>query len=223
MLRVPPPLLLLALLILMPVVWVAVRRLANRKPSAVAVKPPWVYWFWRIYVPVGYVGFLGLMATALVRGNERLFVLVGCGGFPLFAAVVLAILSACAFTFEYSMFGKRRLTPLPDEPALRTFGNSYGIIGGVRATIPFVTWLVYRGGLGIKLPPLGDVFVPWELVEALELRKGMTSMLYHYSFEIRGPIRMPNYVARFVAPMLAPKKVIVAADLIESRKWYQFF
>jgi hypothetical protein len=133
-------------------------------------------------------------------------------GFPLFAAVVVAITSRYAFPFEYSMFGKRRRTPLPDEPPLRSIQASWGIIGGIRASFPLVTWLIYRRGLGIKLSPLGDVFLPWESVDALELRRGLLSDLHHHCPEVRGTIRVPTATARIIAQTLPPTKVIVAAE-----------
>ena len=186
------------------------------------LKPPWLYWFWRIYVPVAYVGVFAMFAVALVRVSTkqdgRLFALLFPVGFPLFLAAVTAILSRYAFPFEYSMFGKRRRTPLPDEPALRTIGGSWGIIGGVRASMPFVTWLLYRGGLGIKISTLGDVFLPWECIDVLELEKGWLSTLYHHWPEVRGPIRLPTFVGRIVSQILPPDKVIVAAQVAKGRR-----
>ena len=206
---------------------VAMRHLARRKPSTKPplIKPPWVYWFWRIYVPVVYIGFLLTAATAILKQDERIFAWFALG-FPLFAAAVMAILDRYAFPFAYSQFGKRRRTPLPDEPALRTIKYSYGIIGGVRATVPLVTWLLYRDGLGIKISIMGDVFLPWETIDALELQSGLMSTLYHHCPEVLGPIRMPNAMARIIAETWGsryPRKVIVAAELVKPRNPFRFF
>jgi hypothetical protein len=205
-------------------IFIASRRLARRSRTTrlPSLKPPWLYWFWRIYAPLVYVGFLLAAASAIFRQDEPMF-LWFYFGFALFAAATIAILTCCAFPFAYSAFGNRRRTPLPDEPALRTFANSYGIIGGVRATLPLVTWRVYRRGIGIKVSLMGDVFLPVEFIDALELEKGMLSTLYHHSPEVRGPVRVPNYVARFIGPMLGPHKVVVTAELVKTWNPFRLF
>lgn len=196
----------------------------RRKPAAKPpLKPPWFYWFWRIYVPTVYVAMAATFVAFFMRPGDlfpwSFFV------FLLFAAAVMAILNRCAFGFDYSVFGKRVRTPLPDEPALQTFANSYGIVGGVRATMPLVTWLIYRQGLGIKVALMGDVFLPWETIDALELQPGLFSTLNHHCREVNGPIRTPSSVARTLAEALesrSPGKVIVEAELANSWNPFRF-
>jgi hypothetical protein len=203
---------------------VAAIPLLRRKPAAKPpLKPPWHYWFWRIYVPTVYVGFAASLVAFFMRPGDLFawsyFV------FMLFGAAVMGIINRCAFGFDYSVFGKRVRTPLPDEPALRTFANSYGIVGGVRATVPMVTWLVYREGLGIKVVLMGDVFLPWDTIDVLELQPGLFSTLYHHCREVNGLIRTPKSVARALAEALesrSPGKVIVEAELAKSWNPFRF-
>jgi hypothetical protein len=211
---------IIALLALIPIL-VAASQLAKqmRAGNGATLKPPWLFWFWRIYVPVIWFGFIGYFAAAIVTRSEILFawfLLV----FVLFGLAVQAIITGYAFSYEYSAFGKRWRMALPAEPALRTFAGSYGAIGQVRCNVPLVTWLIYREGLGIKVFPLGDIFVPWELIDRLELERGLTSTLRHHSPELRGPIRLPNGVARILAEVLERQsrhKVIIAAEL--ATRW----
>lgn len=202
----------------------AVRHFQRRMPAAKPpLKPPWHYWFYRIYAPAVHLSFVAFAVAFFIWPKDLVgwFFLV----IPLFTATVIAITSSYAFPFDYGVFGKRVRTPLPDEPALRTFANSYGIVGGVRATVPMVTWLVYRTGLGIKAALMGDVFLPWDTIDVLELQPGLFSILYHHCREVNGPIRTPKSVAGALAEALesrSPNKVIVAAELANSWNPFRF-
>ena len=210
----------IGLLAAMPAAVAFLRRKPVAKPPP---KPPWLYWFWRIYVPTVFIGFAATFVASFMRPGNLFawFYFV----FLLFGAGVMAILNRCAFGFDYSVFGKLRRTPLPDEPALRTFANSYGIVGGVRATMPLVTWLVYCEGLGVKVALMGDVFLPWETIDSLELQPGLFSTLNHHCREVNGLIRTPSSVARTLAEALesqSPGKVIVEAEPANSWNPFRF-
>lgn len=89
-----------------------------------------------------------------------------------------------------------------------------------------MTWLLYREGLGIKISIMGDVFLPWETIDALELQSGLMSTLYHHCPEVLGPIRVPNAIARIIAETWGsryPRKVIVAAELVKPRNPFRLF
>lgn len=65
----------------------AARRRSRRKPVArPRIKPAWLYWFWRIYVPVAYVGVFAMFARLVATEDERLVEVLFCVGFPMFLA-----------------------------------------------------------------------------------------------------------------------------------------
>ncbi|HEX7380321.1 MAG TPA: hypothetical protein VF278_24615, partial [Pirellulales bacterium] len=116
---------------------------------------------------------------------------------------------------DYSVFGKYRRTPLPTQKPLYEVWLSYAIIGKVR-TGPLVTWQFYRHGIGVKVGGIGDVFLPLEEIDAIEIRArflGLMSELTHHCPEVRGPIGVPNGVAKIMAHYY-PAKVLVAAKRI---------
>lgn len=129
--------------------------------------------------------------------------------FPFFGVALFAVFTAFTFPFAYSAFGKRRRTPLPDEPPLRTIESSWAIIGELGSGP--MAWLFYPHGVGLRIAFTGNVFLPWQEVEALVLQRGNRSMLYHCCPEVRGPIRLPHQVALLMADVLRsqyPNRVV---------------
>lgn len=197
------------------VVWAFVRHpeWLKKAPPRPPIKRPIVYWSCRIYTAIVFLGFLASwLATVATLTDEAFVRIFYC--MPFFAVAILAVFNAFAFPCTYSVFGKRRRTPLPDEVALRTIENSWAVIGEL-STGPFVTWLFYRQGVGMKIAFSGNVFLPWDEVEALAIQRGSRSILYHHCPEVRGPICLPQKVARVMAEMLGKydlNKVLDAAQ-----------
>lgn len=192
------------------VVWAFVRHPAWLKPAVPRppVKGPLVYWAWRIYTAIVLVGFWSTWLDGMLALKDEAFDRM-VYWFPFFAVAVFAVFTAFAFPFAYSAFGKRRRTPLPDEPPLRTIENSWAII--VKQGTGPMTWLFYPHGVGLRIAFTGSVFLPWQEIETLVLQRGNRSMLYHCCPEVRGPIRVPHQVAHLMADMLRsqyPNRVV---------------
>lgn len=209
------PLILLgvASIVALLVVWAFIRHpeWLKKAPPRPPIKRPIVYWSWRIYTAIVFLGFLARWLATLATLTDEAFVRMFYWT-PFFAVAIFAVFNAFAFPCTYSVFGKRRRTPLPDEVASRTIENSWAIIGQL-STGPFVTWLFYRQGVGMKIVFTGDVFLPWQDIEGLVIQRGSRSILYHHCPEVRNPIRLPQKVARIMAEMLRefnPNKVLDA-------------
>jgi hypothetical protein len=192
------------------------------------MKSPWRYWFWRIYAPVVSLAMAWVVIGWLTTFNVAYLPAVLCL-FPLWIAVIMAWGSSCVFPFDYSIFGKYRRTPLPDEDTLKTVGESFleslgSYAGAGRANMGPVIWLLYRHGIGIK-SVFGSVFVPLDEIDALDLEQGFDSLvyrhitanLYHHCPEIRDPIIVPKGIAKIMAAHY-PSKVLVRAELAEARR-----
>jgi hypothetical protein len=196
--------------------WAIYQRLAPRKATPLtqsAQKPFWAYWSWRIYASAVYLTIAYLIAEAAIRRDERSFLLVGIAA-PFFLVVVVAQFTSLMFTFDYSVFGKYRRMPFPNETPLRAIPFSYAIIGRVR-TGPLVTWELYRLGLGIRISTIGDVYLPLDEIDAIEIAGGfmrLTSALVHHCPEVRSPIGVPNRVAGIMVAYY-PSKAPVQAEL----------
>lgn len=197
--------------------WIVYRRIAPAKSQAnfSPIKPAWSYWTWRILVPLAYAAAICGAERAWATRNGGLFVAIVIGLAPLLAVTVFACFTAETFSFDYSVFGKYRRTPLPNEIPLDEIHFSYAIIGKVR-TGPQVTWQFHRHGIGVKVGGIGDVFLPLEEIDSIEIRGrflGLMSELTHHCPEVRGPIGVPNGVATIMAHYY-PAKVLVAAKRI---------
>lgn len=191
------------------------QRFARRRPHADAstTKPTWVYWSWRVSVPIAYSAFAFVMVRAIVELDMSLLLLAGVGLSPFLAATIYAAFTVQAFSLDYSVFGKYRRTPFPNEVPLRIIPFSYAIIGKLR-TGPLVTWEIYRDGIGIKIASIGDVFLPLIEMDGIGLRAGFLgprSEIFHHCPEVGYPILVPTNVARIIAACY-PNKVIVPTE-----------
>ena len=193
------------------------RRVQRKPPSPdlSPIKPPWVYWSWRVFVPLAYAIFAAGLIYALVEQSARMLVFVNLVLWPFILVTVFAMFTLQTFSFDYSVFGKYRRTPFPSETPLHEITLSYAIIGKVR-TGPLVIWLLYRHGIGIKIVTIGDVFLPLDEVDTLEIRGrflGLTSELIHHCPEVASPIGVPNKVAKIMAAYY-PEKVLVPTESV---------
>ena len=187
------------------------------------VKHPFRYWFWRIYAPVVWLVVMSMILKTLSTldlAYLRMCVLAT----PFYVPAVFAIGNPWIFPFDYSVFGRYRRTPLPDETPLRIIGNSADsfrlrAIAG-RSNMGPVIWLLYRDGIGIKMLH-GRAFIPREEIEALDLEHGLDvafcrnsmSTLYHCCPEIREPIYVSKWAAKIMAGYY-PEKVLVEAEAV---------
>ncbi|HUY92687.1 MAG TPA: hypothetical protein VMV10_28360 [Pirellulales bacterium] len=178
------------------------RRTQHKQATELSpVKPAWMYWSWRVFVTIVYPLFALCLWQAFVTQQQAYLILMLMAS-PLFLATVVGFSTVQIFNFDYSVFGKYRRTPLPSEAPLFEIYGSSGRIAKWRFSLPLVTWILFSQGIGIKLWPVGDVFVPRDEIDSLELRGGflgLTSELTHHCPEVRGPIGVPNGVAEMMA------------------------
>ena len=92
---------------------------------------------------------------------------------------------------------------VPFVALIALVGSSYGVIGGLRASMPMVTWLLYPHGIGIKVELFGEVFIPTGEI-GLEPSRFFMATLYHCSPEVRSPIQVPRRVAKIMAATYLP-------------------
>jgi hypothetical protein len=116
--------------------------------------------------------------------------------FLLVVSLVIMVSSLSVFQPDYSMFGRRKRTPLPDETPIYKRCARWGKTGGFLMSIPYVVWTLYPSGLGIKMPIIGEVFIPVENI--VELKKEAylpfwpPYQLIHNSIELTNPIILPD-------------------------------
>lgn len=205
------------LLVIALLIWAIVYlRIEARRLRADAspIKPAWSYLSWRVGVPVAYAIFAAGFAYAFVERSVTAFFVVNFMLWPFLLVTVVAVATAETFGFDYSVFGRYRRTSFPDEIPLHQMPFSYAIIGKVGSG-PTVTWLLYRGGVGIRVAVIGDVFLPLEEIEAIDIRGrawGMMSEMTHHCPEVRSPIGVPNKVAAIMGRYY-PEKVLVPTEM----------
>ncbi len=120
------------------------------------------------------------------------------------------------FPFQYSALGKLVRTPLPAVRPLETIKWSHFFIR--HANIGPLAWMLFKEGIGIKIEILGDVFLPLEEIDTIELGAGFMdymSVVCHHCPELRGPLQVPNHVAQIMAAYY-PDKLLVPAEAAEE-------
>jgi hypothetical protein len=147
---------------------------------------------WFFCCIVGGIG-LGLsIYTSLAHGN----LLFGSLGMILFftfgLAAIVMTLNLLAFPLPYSVFGRMLKTPFPAVPPLTIIAKSWGIIGKVRCTIPFVTWHIFDNGLGIELGGFENVYLPYENITDIQRVRFGNYKVLHTCPEVRSPIVVPE-------------------------------
>lgn len=164
------------------------------------MKPPFRYWFCRLYVlalwPPTVLAFLSFLYESATRNDTRLFVVcMLC--MPLMVPVVLMVLSLGAFPFDYSAFGKHiRSSPPVGETPIAVFPVS-GVLIRNRSRFPAML-SVYPSGLEINLcMAIGISFLPFSEIEFLERARRYT-VVHHRCPEIRTPITIANDVANAI-------------------------
>lgn len=207
------------------VVWAFLRHPTWLKPTAPRprTKSPILYWFWRIFVALVFIGFAVTWFAAMTTPSEKALLRM-VYWFPFLTVAIFVLFTAFAFPFKYSMFGELRRTSLPEESPVRTVESTGVIIGKLRCNGPFATWLFYRNGIGIKIAFIGTAFLPVQQIVAIEVQRGLACTLYHDSPELSAPIRLPRRVALVIAEMLAPhypERVIFEAQLANPGGWLQ--
>ena len=116
----------------------------------------------------------------------------------------MMLLSLGVFPIAYSVFGKRRRTPAPDEPPLQAIRWSWIKVGRMHASRPAMTWRVHRGGLAIEILRFaailgfGGVFLPRSSIVKVGRSMFGNLILTHNCPEIRSPVKVPADVVRAV-------------------------
>lgn len=179
-------------------------------------KPPFHYWFCRVYATVVWLGFVATMLPAayfgMRDGDGRLFDWCAVAWLPFYSLATLLILNRFVFPWRYSVFGRYRRTPLPNEPALTVFYASYGRFARLNCTVPMVTWIVYRSGLGIKIALFGNAYIPARDIVSLSFNRLTGCLMVHDTAEIRSPILLPTKVAQAIEGIGLPTRVISYAE-----------
>ena len=162
------------------------------------MKPPFHYWFCRIFVIVVWPLMAVTIIYALYDGAKRDDPRVLLMAFAWIPAILLMVrwgLSLSAFGFDFSAFGRYIRSPTPNEAPVATFRQSGAIIGsGMRAP---GTLIVYPSGLAMKLYLIGTVFLPFADIEAFEEMRWWV-VVHHRCPEVRTPITLPKDVGRAI-------------------------
>ncbi|HJT33884.1 MAG TPA: hypothetical protein VJ783_17690 [Pirellulales bacterium] len=181
-------------------------------------KPPFHYWFCRVYAAVVWLGFTATMLPGMYLagryGDSRLLAW-SFAWFPFYGVATILLLSPFAFPWPYCVFGRFRRTPLPSEPAIAVFYASYGRFGRLNCTVPMITWIVYRSGLGIKIALFGNVYLPARDIVSILPGRWLSCTMEHDNQEVRGPILLPMNVARAVESIVLPSRSIPYAEALE--------
>lgn len=182
-------------------------------------KPPPHYWFCRIYAAVVWLGFTCTMLPAMYfgmkNGDGRLFGWCATVWMPFYSVATILILNRSVFPWRYSVFGRYRRTPLPNEPAIAVFYASYGRFARLNCTVPMVTWIIYRSGLGIKIALFGNAYIPARDIMSLWPDR-WACVMEHGNAEIRGPILLPRKVAQAIEDIVLPTRLIPYAEAAQG-------
>jgi hypothetical protein len=157
-----------------------------------------------VWVCAWFIWMFVVLATAFswfgLGGHETLIMAVAI---PLLGIPVpFAILNLMAFPLPYSVFGRLRRTPRPmSEPVLVIHG-SWGTVGGLQSTVPFVSWRVYPMGIGIQVWGIGSAFLPLAAVISIEYDSFGQSVISHSWHELRSPVKGPAIIGQMVQAAL---------------------
>ena len=155
------------------------------------------YWFNRIYLVVSVVAWLG------IGGRSILLFLTSFPSEPNppwepFALIPFVLpafwlgSSARAFRLRYSALGPDARSPLPPDPPVLRARYTGGGVGRFYATLPFVSWMVYREGVGFRIFGLGHGFVPFSDIARSERRLLRGYKVEHTNSEVRSPLLIPS-------------------------------
>ena len=112
--------------------------------------------------------------------------------------VMCPIFSLMAFPLPYSMFGKLKRTRIPTDGCVFVLNCSYGTVGRLHATFPFVMWAVYETGIGIHNLAIGKVFLPKASVTSVAYNWLGQCVIRHSCQELRSPVVAPSVVGRII-------------------------
>lgn len=148
---------------------------------------------------------------ALANQDPRLWARLAILAPLLLLPAAVAAFTLRVFRFDYSVFGKLRRRPLPLDAPAETVRFSYLLTG--RARVGPAKWLFYPDGVGIKIDLIGDVFLPRDEIETIEIGAGFMgymSIVWHHSPELKAPIQPPNRVANIMGSHY-PEKLLAPA------------
>jgi hypothetical protein len=112
--------------------------------------------------------------------------------------MVLAAYSAMAFPLPYSVFGRLERTPLPKTEPVLVMHGSWGAVGGLHSTVPFVSWLIYPMGIGIRLWGSGAVFLPLAAITSVQYGFLGQCVISHSWHELRSPVKGPAEIGKMI-------------------------
>ena len=179
------------------------------------VKNPLRYWFWRIYTAAVWAAFavtVSLFLCTLDLTYLRCMLLL----MPFYIVAVFAWCNMMVFPFHYSVAGKYKRAPLPQDEPLYAVTDIWSYAG--RSNLWIVTWLLYRQGIGVKMVS-GRAFIRLEQIDTIDLERGPAvgfvptamSTILHHCPEMREPI----YVSRRTAQIMS--RYYPAKTLVEGR------
>jgi hypothetical protein len=117
--------------------------------------------------------------------------LIALGIPPLFAFFSVAV-----FPLPYSALGRLARSPPPSgQQPLIVLRSSWIRTPYFIQTCPGVTWVIFRGGLGISIELIGRVFLPSESIVSIEYNRQGHCVITHTCKELRTPILGPGKLA----------------------------
>ena len=139
-----------------------------------------------------------LLVLLVVYPNSlilKIFFPIAC---LLIGTLLLIISNLGAFRYDYSIVGRYKRKPLPNESPIMKQCGSFGWFGHLFITMPFVTWIIYPSGLGIIMFGVGKVFISTENIKELKEDKSFPYpiwppyRLFHNSEELYNPVVIPS-------------------------------
>lgn len=166
-------------------------------------KPNRRYLLYRVFVIVA-VGIWNIgVITALIfsiRGNNFAMLAVPAM-FPIIFPAIFILCNLGAIPLPYSVFGPYERTAFPREQAAQVISHSWGRFGRMSATWPMVTWHIFPSGLGVSIERIGDFFIPWHAITAIEPGFLGKWTISHTWPEARTPIVAPNAVGLAISSL----------------------
>lgn len=118
--------------------------------------------------------------------------------------VVGSLYSILAFPLRYSVFGRLKRTQPPKDGCLFVLYYTWGRVGALHSTIPFVTWRVFPTGIGIHQLGTGTAFLPRAAVTSITYNWLGQCVIRHSCGELRSPVAGPAAIGKTIAAHWPP-------------------
>ena len=113
--------------------------------------------------------------------------------FFLLFPLIFAVFNVAVFRFPYSIFGALEKSREPNDRPIASNPISWGGVGWLSATIPFVSWRAYSEGLAFTIIGVGRGFITMESITRIRRPLYLIGWaVEHNSPEIRTPVFTPG-------------------------------